>query len=583
MSIRNFMLVMLVIFQACGMSNTTTNESGSPFTRAEGGRFYGGTFRLNETEQIKTLFPPFIKDVVSARTASIPFEGLFKFDSRTLKTEKCLVRHFEVDSSGTIYTFTLKDSIYFHKDQCFKNNSERLLKSDDVSFCFKTLLTKNESNTGYKAIIGIVKGSREFYEKSNSPDALDEIAGFRKIDDKTFQIELNSPNSLFIQKLAMPELFIYAPEAYLKYGTDFSRHAVGTGGFMLTKSEDQQMIFTRNPEYHCRDDFGNPLPFLDKVSVSFLHDKKDAFVSFTEGKLDMLYRIPQDFMSDVLEDGYQNNGGKYGRYILQRNPEMMTQFIGFNNSVAPFNDINLRKAISFAIDRKKILDHALKGEGYQPGILGITPPGFEGYSNDSIRGYDFNPDSAQYYFQRSLYARNSDKPKITLWLNSDGNRNTHVCVEIKRQLFETLGLKIELEIVPLTVLQEKIYDGSARLYRIGWLADLPSPENFLRLFYSGKEQKTNGQAMNFFRYQNQRFDALFEQALQETTVSDTYRLLFQAESMAMNDAPLVVLWYDEGFRLLQPFVKNFPNNPMQYRNFNEVYFEIPETLDTQSL
>jgi peptide/nickel transport system substrate-binding protein len=492
------------------------------------------------------------------------------------------VSNYTIDSTGTIYTFTLKDSIYFHQDECFKNEDGRLLLSDDVLFCIQNLFTNINGNVGYKALIDIVKGSREYFEKSNTPDELGHIEGLKKIDDKEFQIELTHPNSQFLQILAMPELFVYAPEAYLKYGTDFMNHAVGTGAYILRKNDGREMLFVRNPEYHGKDTFGNNLPFLDKINVSFNRDKKDEFVDFTEGKLEMLYRIPREYLSDVLKDSYQNIGGKYDRYILQRNPEMMTQFLGFNNSRVPFNDINLRKAISFAIDREHIIDHVLKGEGFKPGIFGITAPGFENYPIDSIKGYDYNPDSARYYFQISAYSQSDDKSPITLWLNSDGNRNTHVCVEVKKQLNDILGIDVQLEIVPLSILQEKIFDGSAGFYRIGWLADRPSPENFLRLFYSGKSSPDD-ESLNFFQYHNDVYDDLFARALMQTKTKDSYEVLLQAEKAAMNEAPLVVLWYDEGFRLLQPFVRNFPNNPMQYRIFNEVYFEIPETLEQQSL
>jgi peptide/nickel transport system substrate-binding protein len=75
------------------------------------------------------------------------------------------------------------------------------------------------------------------------------------------------------------------------------------------------------------------------------------------------------------------------------------------------------------------------------------------------------------------------------------------------------------------------------------------------------------------RYKNNTFDKLYNQALNAKSIEEANRLFLQAEQVMMNDAPVIVLWYDEGYRLIQSFVKNFPNNPMQYRDFTEVYLE----------
>ncbi len=576
-----FLFVFLLI--GCGPENNDQIDFENELIPIEGGRFYGGVFNLNETEYIKTLYPPNIKDVVSARVASLVYEGLFKFNQANLELENCLVNNYSVDSTGKVYSFSLKDSVFFHDDPAFPEGKGRILNSEDIRFCIKNLLTKNSYNYGYDVLLGNIEGSEAFYESSENQEANSHLSGFEVVDRLNFKITLERPDVLFLQKLARHELFIYAPEAYYKYGLDISNHPVGTGAFYLSNTkESSQFILNRNPKYYEKDKYGNQLPYLNQISVRFIQDKKRELREFMEGNLEMVYRLDKDYFKEAMEDRYEVDGGDFSKFQIQQSPEMMTHFIGFNNQKDVYSNKDFRKAIAFAINRKAILDLVLEGEAFTPGYHGITPPSFENYNTTTIRGFVFNQDSAHYYLEKSGLKESIAKTPITLWLNSDGSRNTHVAVAIQKELKKTLNLEIKLEIVPLSVLQEKIIDGTAGFYKIAWSADFPSPKSFLNLFY-GKHIRKEGVYPNFCRYQNKAFDQLFELASQSSDLKKANELFLSAEKLVIKDSPIVVLWYDEGYRLLQPYVKNFPNNPMQYRNFNEVYFVKPETLESSAL
>ncbi len=577
-------LFLILLLWACNSSENETKEvAANELIKTKGDRFYGGVFNLNETEYVKSLYPPSIKDVVSARVATLAYEGLFKFNQSNLEIEPCLVSDYEIDSIGKVYTFTLKDSVFFHDDPVFEGGTGRMLKAEDIRFCIENLLTKSSYNTGSSILLGTIKGSEEFFQNSENQDFRQGLEGIKVLDDLHFKITLEKPDVLFLQKLARQELFIYPPEAFHKYGLDLAKHTVGTGAFYLTKvNEGSSFVFSKNPRYHGRDAFGNKLPFLNQVVVSFIQNKKSELQLFIDGKLDMVYRLNKDYFKEVMEDRYELSGGDFSRYQLQQSAEMMTHFLGFNNQNEIYQNQDLRKAISFAVNREDILDLALQGEAYAPGNFGITPPCFENYNNESLSGYKFNKDSAQFYFNKSGLKDILTSKPITLWLNSDGSRNTHIAVAVKNQLKKVLNIELKLEIVPLSVLQEKIIDGTAGFYKIAWLADVPSPKSFLTLFY-GKHLTDNGVYPNFIRYENKAFDQLFELASQSVDLKKANELFLSAERIILQSSPVIVLWYDEGYRLLQPYIKNFPNNPMQYRNFNEVYFVKPETLERSKL
>ena len=144
--------------------------------------------------------------------------------------------------------------------------------------------------------------------------------------------------------------------------------------------EDISIILKKNTNYHDKDEFGNQLPYLDAVSIQFIKDKKTELFEFRKGNLDMIYRLPTEYIIEILEETMPGANGEYSQFQLQRSPEMMTQFLTLNNQSGVFKNRNVRKAFNFAIDRTKILDFVLNGEGYAPGNHGITPPVFSNYN-----------------------------------------------------------------------------------------------------------------------------------------------------------------------------------------------------------
>ena len=322
------------------------------------------------------------------------------------------------------------------------------------------------------------------------------------------------------------------------------------------------------------------LLFVDAVSIQFIKDKKTELFEFRKGNLDMIYRLPTEYIIEILEETMPGANGEYSQFQLQRSPEMMTQFLTLNNQKGVFKNRNIRKAFNFAIDRTKILDFVLNGEGYAPGNHGITPPVFSNYDIESIRGYSLNIDSARYYLSRAGYPNGRGFPKLQFLLNAEGERNTFVAVEIQKQLKDHLNVDVELQILPFAQLLEKSYSGEYNILRAAWVADFPSAENFLWIFSSKDVPKSPEDASypNVARYVSREFDSYYESALKAKSIQEANELFKKAEVKLMDDAPVIVLWYDEGYRLIKSYVKDFPNNPMQYRDLSRVYFEEAETL-----
>jgi oligopeptide transport system substrate-binding protein len=163
-------------------------------------------------------------------------------------------------------------------------------------------------------------------------------------------------------------------------------------------------------------------------------------------------------------------------------------------------------------------------------------------------------------------------PSITLYLNNGGGRNTEVAEAIQSQLKENLGINLQLQQLEFSQLTPRIDDGKAPFFRLGWIADYPNPDNFLNLLY-GKEIPPSGPStINSTRYNNPEFDRLYEAALLETDHTKANQLFAEAENIAMQDAPYVVLYYDEDYHLLQPNVHDFPANAMYQLDLKYCWF-----------
>lgn len=571
----SFWVLIFLSIISCGKKDKPNNTDY--LMKAKGNRFYGGVFRMNESEYIKTLFPPSITDAFSYRIANQIYEGLLKFDQEYLTLKNGIAEKYTVSDDGLTYTFTLKKGVLFHDADCFPGGKGREVTAEDVKFCFTFLCTSSPHNLGYEVFKGTLKGADAYFNESKDGHTPQfDIEGIKVLDKYTIQFMLEKKSSLFLYNLARPFTYIYPREAFEKYGLDMRVKPVGTGPFYLSSiDEDIVVILKKNLNYYGIDSLGNKLPFLDALEVRFMKDRKAELLEFKKGNLDMIYRLPTDQIIEIVEDAMnKTKNGEYTKYIMQREPEMSAHYLMFNQQNTLFKDKNLRKAIAFAIDRTKILEYVLQGEGFKPGINGITPPVFEGYDINKIRGYELNIDSAKYYLNKAGFPNGKDFPKTTLYLNSDAERNVYVAQEVQKQLKDNLNIDIELQVVPFAQHLENAMNGKSNFFRIGWLADFPNPENFLYLFYGANVPKDKDKASfpNLSRYKNTAYDDYYQKAMAANSINETVENFLKAEQVLMNDAGVLVLWYDEGYRLLQPYVKNFPNNPMQYRDLSDVYF-----------
>jgi oligopeptide transport system substrate-binding protein len=564
-----FILTAFVLLSSCSNS---TSESGSERV-AKGDKVYGGTLRINETEQIQTLYPAGITDIGSAHIANQLLEGLVKFNPKDLSLIPSLAEKWEIDAAGTTYTFHLKKGVMFHDNDCFPDGKGREVKSSDFRYSFELLCSDSKDNSNFAATFkDRVVGANKFFNASKEKSS-GSIDGIKTADDYTISITLTSPSSSFLFALASPATTVIAKEAYEKYGTAMK---VGTGPFVYVENGvAENVLLKRNENYHGKDALGNQLPFLDSIIISFLASKKLELDNFQSGDLDMVIGLPSESLKDIVEKQIADFQKKPVKYILERSPDMASEYYEFNMTKEPFNNIKIRQAFCYAINRNKIVEDVLKAEAYGPAINGISPPSFKGYDIKKITGYDFDAVKAKKLLAEGGYPNGKGFPKVKIELNSGGSKNTNVVLEIQKQLMDVLNINVDFEVVPQKQKMEDAKYARAEIFRAAWIADFPSPENFLWILYGASVPADISQPSfpNTPRYKNPEFDKLFDSGKSAKTQEEGYADFVKAEQLMMNDAPIMMLWYGENYRLVKSKVRNLFSNPMRYRDYSQVFIK----------
>jgi peptide/nickel transport system substrate-binding protein len=451
---------------------------------------------------------------------------------------------------------------------------------NDIKYSFTRVLDPRTGSLGFDFYKNYVEGAQEYFTDVQKAMAdskepkLKEVSGLIVKDDSTFQIKLKKPFSPFIYYLCLGFVYVVPKEAVEKYGKDFFQNPVGTGPFIFESwTPDLEINMKRNPNYWMKDEFGNSIPYLDKVKFRFIKDLSQQLLEFKNGTIDESYRIPNELLRSVVNEDGITLTPEYSKYKLQRTNALADQYYGFLTNGKIFNDVRVRQAFNYAVDREKIVKYVLNGSG-TVGIYGIVPPGMPDYDTKSIKGYSFDLAKARQLMKEAGYPDGKGFPEVTLNINEGGGRNTQIAEAIQNMLKE-IGVTVKLQLLQFAQHLDNIDAGRSDFYRLGWIADYPDPEGFLNLFY-GKNVPDNPKEkspINSFRYKNPKFDELFEKALATTDIKERNKIYQEAEQLAVSEAPLLFIYYDIDYRLLQPYVRGYALDPMHRVNFRFLWLD----------
>lgn len=569
-----FKKLLYLVSTALFIVSCSNDEVDISQLKANGGAKYGGEFRFMSSEKITTLFPVATNDVYNQRIASQIFESPLKIDLETNKVTPNLAESFTVSPDAKKFTLKIREGVMFHDDECFSGGSGRELTADDIKYALDFACSGLRINEMSWMLVDKIKGAKEFNAKSKSNLPEGGVSGIKVVDGNTVTIELVEPFVGFDKVLTHSSLGVFPREAFETYKNEVKKHPVGTGPFKLQTWDEKQVILTRNNKYWRKDDFGNQLPFLEKISLTYAQNKKSELMAFRNKSIDLVLEIPVDEIENVLGSLEDAQAGMTVKHKIDSKNSLSSTYFGFAHQTAPFNDAKVRKAFNIAIDRNYIVNYYLKGEGY-PSVNGFVPA-IEDYTNNRVKGYKLDISKAKQLMADAGYKDGENFPTIDLYVNAKkGDPIFLLALGVKDQLKANLNVNINIKVCSIDARDKAISNGTAKFWRGGWIADYPDPENFLNLF-SSDHIGSNSTTMNPVKYNSAEYDRLLSSSMKERNPKIRNEFFVKCDQMLIDDAVIMPLINDDFITMINSKIKNFETNSMEMLDFSNIFIKEPK-------
>jgi peptide/nickel transport system substrate-binding protein len=551
----------------------TPNQEELSAKKAIGGATYGGEFRFMSPEKVGSLIPIQAVDIYTQRITSQIFEQLVVLDPTGQKIEPGLSTAHTVSKNGLVYTFQIRNGVFFHPDECFEYET-RELDANDIKFTLDLACSGLAINEVSWLLIDRIKGAKTYFTQSKKSLPKKGVSGIKVINKNTLEITLNEPLASFEKMLSYSGFGVFPKEAYDYYGKDLGKHPVGTGPFILDKHTDQAIRLTRNNNYWKKDQFGNELPFLGSVLMTYAANKRSELIAFRSGKIDLVLEIPADEVKNVLGSLSEAQAGKNIKHKVDAQASYSLAFLGFQHKHPILKDKRIRQAINLAIDRASIINNELQGDGY-PIENGIIPSALQPAAY-KVKGYKTDIPLAQQLLKEAGYENGENFPVLTIIVNDKKGSDKHKLVAaIVKQLKRNLNIQLKIKLVDLATRNQLVENGTAAIWLSGWVADYPDGENFMGLFVGSTHQQKS-KFVNPFNYYNRDFNNYFVQANGEKTNNKHAFYLQKCDQLLINDAVIVPLISDDFITLTNLRVRKFITSPLEVIQLTTVYIKEPK-------
>jgi len=561
-----------LLFLALGfvLVNCSGDEENEEQLVAKGNKMYGGELKFMSTEKIDNLFPIYTGDVYSNRIISQIFEPLLTIDPESGTVNPGIAKEWSQSDDARVYTFKIRKGVKFHEDACFKNKT-REVTAKDVKFSLDLACTDLEKNEVSYLLVDRIEGAREHFDKSKGKIQNGGVKGIKVLDKYTLQITLSEPYVGFEKIMTHNALSVTPQEAYKKYKNAIGKHPVGTGPFALESMSSSKIALKRNPKYWRKDEFGNRLPFLSKVTMTYAKDKRSELKAFRDSKVDLVLELPVEETENILGTLEEAQRGLNVKHKVDAKKSLNMMYIAMRNDSEEFSDERVRKAFNLAIDPVSIVDKDMQGEGW-PAKHGFVAD-MEGYPSNRVKGLGYNPELAKSLMRQAGYPNGSGFPTLDFYVNGiEGSGAHRSCQAIARQLKENLNVNLNIVLCSLEERREAVASGKAKIWRAGWIADYPDPANFLAQFYGNNVHKSSTM-VNDFHYHNEQFDAVYEKALVEKDNDKRMDLFVECDQMVVETAPVIPVMTDDHIIIINARVRDFAATQMETLDLTNVYIK----------
>lgn len=554
---------------ACGgsaSSAASTETSTAASTEAATGEESTGTasgFTVQLGSNPETLDPALNSAIDGANTLITVFEPLLLIDENN-EVIPGQAESYTVSDDGLVWTFTMRDGLKW------SDGSD--LTAKDFEYSFKRLAAPDTAAPYAETVVGMIDG---YADATGNPDAagnmttepdFDALNVVASEDGKTLTVTLSYPCAYF-DKLAAFAAMSPVQQATVEangdaWCTEPDTYICNGPYYISDWVPSERLVLTKNPNYVGGWDSSKIVS--DTITLLLLEDSSASYAAYNSGEAQLVKDVPTDEIPSLTkaEDG----GDFYVDTILG------TYYISLNDQKEPFNDVNVRKALSLAIDRDYVANTIMQGT-YTP-AYNLVGPGIvdeSGMFYDNANGgktyisddYEANLEAAKQALADAGYPNGEGFPVIEYSTN-DAGYHTPVA-EYLQQAWGELGITVNINKVEWASFTPLRRAGDYDASRNGWVMDYNDPSNMIELF-------TTGNGNNDGKYSSADFDAAVE-ASKVADKSVHFQKLHEAEDILMNDYACIPVAYYNDFWLQSPSLKGTWHSPYGYWYLQYGYVE----------
>jgi len=468
------------------------------------------------------------------------YNRLVEFERGTTNVGAALAESYEVSDDGLAYTFKLRSGVKFHTTEYFTPTRE--LNADDVIFSFERQRLEDHP---YNQVSG---GTWEYFAGMSMPDL---ISSVEKVDDMTVKFVLNRPEAPMIANLGMDFASIMSKEyadAMLEAGTPemLNQQPIGTGPFKFQAYQKDAVI-----RYLSHEGYWAGASELDSLVFAITPDASVRYQKLKAGECHVMpYPNPADLeamQSDADVNLLEQEGLNVG-------------YLAYNTKVAPFDNVNVRKALNMAIDKQAILDAVFQGSG--SAAKNPIPPTIWSY-NEAIVDDPYDPVKAK----EMLAAEGVEDLDMKIWampVQRPYNPNARRMAEVMQEDFAKVGVNVEIvsyewaEYLDLSKAEDR--DGAVLL---GWTGDNGDPDNFLAVLLGCDGVGGSNRA----QWCHQPFEDLIQKAKTVTDPAMRTSIYEEAQVVFKEQAPWATIAHSVVYKPVRPEVQDFRIDPFGGHSF----------------
>ena len=486
----------------------------------------------------ETLDPALNSAVDGGNMLITLFETLLIIDQDN-KVQPGQAEKYEVSPDGLTWTFTMRDGL--------KWSDGTDLNAKDFEYTFKRIADTNVAAPYAETVIGMIEGYKDAIDSKN-PEKLNVKASD---DGKTLTIKLAYPCSYFDKIVAFGTMSPVQKATVEKNGDSWATKPetyVCNGPYTITEwTPSEKIVCKKNENY--KGGWDSSKIVNDKLTFLLLEDSSASYTAYTGGTAQLIKDVPTEEIPTLKKD-------KKDEFNVD--PILGTYYLSMNLNKAPFNNKNVRKALSLAIDRDYVANTVMQGT-YTPaynyvgtGVDDVDPGKFLENSKAANGGktyisedYKANLEEAKKALAEAGYPEGKGFPTITYSTNDTGYHKA--LAEYLQQVYKDLGITMNIDIVDWSSFTPKRRAGEYEMARNGWVMDYNDASNMIELFVS-----SNGN--NDGKYNNPAFD----KAMNDSKVADKtahFAALHEAEKIVSEDYGFIPVAYYNDFWLQSTSLK----------------------------